>query len=64
MYELVGIICHFGSNDMGGHFIAYCKNNFGQWHKFNDSFVTPISFDTIMKDNGVPYVLFYSYIVM
>ena len=64
MYELIGVICHFGSNDMGGHFIAYCKhNNNGQWYKFNDAFVNPISFDTIIKDNGVPYVLFYSYIL-
>ena len=64
MYELVGVICHFGSNDMGGHFIAYCKNyNDGQWYKFNDALVTQINFDTIYKDNGIPYVLFYSYIV-
>ena len=60
-YELVGIICHYGSNDMGGHFIAYCKNcNDCQWYRFNDAIITPISFNQI---TGLPYVLFYSYII-
>ena len=60
-YELVGIICHYGSNDMGGHFIAYCKNcNDCQWYRFNDALITPISFNQI---TGLPYVLFYSYII-
>ena len=26
-YELKGVISHFGSNDEGGHFIAFCKNS-------------------------------------
>ena len=61
-YELVGIICHIGSNDMGGHFIAYCKNsNNCQWYKFNDAFVNQINFAQI-KQVGLPYVLFYSYV--
>jgi len=60
-YELVAIICYYGSNYSGGHFIAYCKNsNDCQWYKFNDIMVTPISFNKIM---GLPYVLFYSYII-
>ena len=62
MYELVAVICHFGSSNMGGHFIAYCKNsNDCLWYKFNDEFVTKISFDEVKK-KGVPYVLFYSYV--
>ena len=60
-YELVGVICHYGTNDMGGHFIAYCKNsNNSQWYKYNDAIVTKISFTEI---TGLPYVLFYSYIL-
>ena len=61
-YELVGIICHHGPNDMGGHFIAYCKNykNCG-WYKYNDSQVTKCTFNEI-RTGGLPYVLFYSYI--
>ena len=61
-YELIGVICHFGSNDIGGHFIAYCKNsNNCEWYKFNDEFVSKTSFREV-KGNGLSYVLFYSYV--
>ena len=61
-YELTGVIGHFGSNDMGGHFVAFCKNsNNCQWYKYNDQTVTKSSFDEV-KVSGLPYVLFYSYI--
>ncbi len=61
-YELVGVICHFGTNDMGGHFIAYCKNsNNCEWYKYNDSIVTKCDFKEI-KNSRLPYVLFYSYL--
>ena len=61
-YELTGIICHYGTNDMGGHFIAFCKNsNNGEWYKYNDQSVTKSSFNEA-KQSGMPYVLFYSYI--
>ena len=61
-YELVGVICHLGSNDMGGHFIAYCKNSENtQWYKYNDGIVNNASFNEIKKAK-LPYVLFYSYI--
>ena len=61
-YELTGVVCHFGSNDMGGHFIAFCKNsNTCEWYKFNDQMVTKCTFNDVTK-SGMPYVLFYSYI--
>ena len=61
-YELTGVICHFGSNDMGGHFVAFCKNSENcQWYKYNDQTVTKTSF-TEVKESGLPYVLFFSYI--
>ena len=61
-YELTGIICHYGTNDMGGHFIAFCKNNNnGEWYKYNDQFVTKSTFNEVRR-SGLPYVLFYSYI--
>ena len=60
-YELIGVICHFVSNDEGGHFIAYCKNsNNCEWYKFNDQLVTKCTFDEVTK-TGLPYVLFYNY---
>ena len=61
-YELTGVVCHFGSNDMGGHFIAFCKNcNTCEWYKFNDQMVTKCTFNEVAT-SGMPYVLFYSYI--
>ena len=63
-YELIGVISHFGLNDIGGHFIAYCKNsNNCQWYKYNDQIVTKITFNEV-KEKGMPYILFYSYIDM
>ena len=61
-YELTGVICHFGSNDDGGHFIAFCKNcNNCEWYKYNDQMVTRCSFNEVLR-SGLPYVLFYSYV--
>ena len=61
-YELIGVISHFGTSDMGGHFIAYCKNSENcKWYKYNDASVSESSFEESMN-NGVPYVLFYNYI--
>ena len=61
-YELTGVICHIGSNDEGGHFIAYCKNSENcEWYKYNDQFVTKCYFDEVKKAK-LPYVLFYSYV--
>jgi len=61
-YELTGAICHLDSNDIGGHFIAFCKNYDNcLWYKFDDKMVTKCSFNDISK-SGIPYVLFYSYI--
>ena len=61
-YELIGMLCHYGSNDMGGHFIAFCKHSQdGNWYKYNDAIVSLSSFEEVSK-SGLPYVLFYSYI--
>ena len=61
-YELIGVICHLGSNDEGGHFIAYCKNSENcEWYKYNDEYVTKCFFDEVRLAK-LPYVLFYSYV--
>ena len=61
-YELVGVISHLGTNDMGGHFIAYCKNSYDcEWYKYNDAQVTKSSFEEMTKI-GLPYVFYFSYI--
>ena len=64
-YELMGVICHFGESSMSGHFIAFCKHfsyKGDKWYKFNDAFVDECTFDDV-KNSGMPYVLFYSYLV-
>jgi ubiquitin C-terminal hydrolase len=61
-YELIGVICHFGSNDMGSHFVAFCKNyNNCEWYKYNDQMVTKCLFNEV-RQNGIPYALFYNYV--
>ena len=63
-YELKGVISHFGTNDDGGHFIAYCKNsNNCKWYKYNDEIVEECTFEDVVS-KGLPYVLFYSHIVL
>ena len=57
-YELIGVICYINSGNEK-NYIAYCKNENCKWYKYNDSKVTNISFSEI---EGLPYVLFFSYI--
>ena len=63
-YELKGVISHLGTNDDGGHFIAYCKNsNNCKWYKYNDEIVSECNFKDLLTI-GRPYVLFYSHIMV
>ena len=60
--QRIGVISHLGTSDMGGHFIAFCKNSCDcQWYKYNDAQVDKSSFSEITSI-GLPYVLFYSFI--
>ena len=36
LYDLVGVICHFGRHVNSGHYIAYVLEN-DMWLKYNDS---------------------------
>jgi ubiquitin carboxyl-terminal hydrolase 4/11/15 len=57
-YDLFAIDNHSGITS-GGHYTAYAKNFFdGQWHKFNDTFVTSVSNLQEMV-HGNAYLLFY-----
>ena len=58
IYELIGIVSHFGESGMGGHFISFCRHNIDKkWRCFNDSIVTECQNDYLKK--GTPYILFY-----
>jgi len=60
-YELFGVITHIGKSDMGGHFIAYCKEFWtNAWLKYNDALVSPVNdFKSEVIDFAMPYLLFY-----
>lgn len=46
------------SNTLGGHYIAYCRNNLNNlWYEFDDQSVTEVSESTVQ--NAEAYVLFY-----
>ena len=55
-YKLVGVSIYMGSGK-SGHYIAYCRADDNQFYKFNDSFVSLVSFNKIK--NSIPYILFY-----
>ena len=58
VFELVGIVSHFGESGMGGHFIAFCKHFLdNKWRIYNDSIVVECQNDYLTK--GIPYILFY-----
>ena len=59
-YKLVGVVTHFGTNDMGGHFIAYCRHRIlNEWYCYNDATVSKLTDQKNGYKNGVPYILFY-----
>lgn len=44
--------------NLGGHYIAYCRNNLNNlWYEFDDQSVTEVSESTVQ--NAEAYVLFY-----
>ena len=60
-YELIGVITHIGENNMGGHFIAYCKDHISnKWLLFNDAIVDYVKdFEKQVINFSNPYLLFY-----
>ena len=60
-YQLIGVITHIGESDMGGYFIAYCRNPItGKWHKYNDAIVTEVNnYQSEIINFAMPYLLFY-----
>ena len=59
-YKLIGVVTHFGTSDMGGHFIAYCKHRvLNEWYCYNDAAVSKLNDSKNEYKNGVPYILFY-----
>ncbi len=63
IYELIGVLSHFGPSGMAGHFIAFCKSPVdNKWYCYNDAIVSQCIDPTYQKNGeieGIPYVLFY-----
>ena len=63
VFNLIGIVSHFGESGMGGHFIAFCKHSIDKkWRCYNDSIVTECKNDYLQK--GTPYILFYKKVLL
>ena len=51
-------LVNLASYTLGGHYIAYCRNNLNNlWYEFDDQSVTEVSESTVQ--NAEAYVLFY-----
>ena len=61
IYNLYGVLTHFGESGPNAHFFAACKSPVdGKWYRYNDAIVTPIKdFQKDVIDFGTPYILFY-----
>ena len=61
VYNLTGVITHYGESGPNAHFLAFCKspvNN--RWYRYNDAVVTDVK--DVKKDIinfGNHYILFY-----
>ncbi|KAK6928832.1 Peptidase C19, ubiquitin carboxyl-terminal hydrolase, partial [Dillenia turbinata] len=56
-YELVATITHHGRDSSKGHYTADACYPNGQWLRFDDATVTPISLNKVLHDQA--YVLYY-----
>ena len=61
IYSIYGVITHMGDSGEGGHFIAACKSPIdGNWYRYNDAIVSPITnFNKEVTNFNTPYILFY-----
>ena len=61
IYELIGMVTHYGESNASGHFVARCKSPIDdQWYLYNDQIVQKIDyFDNKSFTQGNPYILFY-----
>ena len=62
-YELIGIVCNCDFSKENDYFISFCKSfkDFN-WYKYDNENVNLSSFQEA-SSTGIPYILFYSYII-
>ncbi|KAL6657119.1 hypothetical protein ACP70R_004899 [Stipagrostis hirtigluma subsp. patula] len=56
-YELVATITHHGRDPFRGHYTSAAKHASGQWLRFDDDSVAPVSVNEVLREAA--YVLFY-----
>ena len=61
IYNLIGVITHFGKSRSSDHFIASAKSPIdGIWYIYDDAIVSKVdNFKKQIVDYGSPYILFY-----
>ena len=61
VYDLYGVITHYGESGPSAHFLAFCKSYLNnKWYRYNDAVVTEVK--NVQKDVidfANPYILFY-----
>jgi uncharacterized UBP type Zn finger protein len=66
VYSLSAVVRHMGINAKSGHYICdvidkSCENKGGKfWRRCDDSSITDISLDSVLKEQENPYMLFYT----
>lgn len=51
-YELQAVLTHKGRSSSSGHYVAWVKHKENSWIKCDDSDVTPVSIEEILKLSG------------
>ena len=61
IYNLYGVITHYGESGPSAHFLAFCKSPIdNRWYRYNDAVVTEVKdLKKDVIDFGNPYILFY-----
>ncbi len=61
IYNLYGVITHYGESGPNAHFVASCKSPIdNKWYRYNDAVVTDVNnLQNDVIDFGNPYILFY-----
>ena len=61
IYNLYGVITHYGQSGPNAHFIGFCKSPINnKWYKYNDALINLV--ENVQKEIfnfGTPYILFY-----
>ena len=57
-YVLTGTVVHIGLSCNSGHYISYKKDINGKWYMYNDSIVSPVSYQEVKSESSTEGVLF------